>query len=134
MPLPSLSALAIHAGLCGLILLGLGLNVVRVRKRVGVWMGDGGQPELIRAMRGQANFIEFVPLTLILIGLCALLGAGAWAAHLLGGALVAGRALHGWHFAQTDAPAWQRGLGTALSLLALIGSSIGALALGLSAV
>ena len=38
------------------------MTVSRIRRRTGIWLGDGGAAELIRAMRGLANFAEYVPL------------------------------------------------------------------------
>ena len=57
------------AGLLGLLGVALLSNVGRVRSRAGVFIGDGGNTELITAMRVQANFVENVPLGLILIWL-----------------------------------------------------------------
>jgi hypothetical protein len=124
-PTPALAAAALYAGLNGLILLWLAVHVGRTRARVGVLIGDGGRPELIRAMRGQANFVEYVPLALLQLALMAALGAPAYAVHLLGGALTLGRVLHGLHFAADDAPAWQRGAGAGLTLLVLLIGSVG---------
>ncbi len=59
------------AGLLGLLGLALASNVGRVRTRKEIFMGDGGDIELITAMRVQANFVENVPLGLILIWLLA---------------------------------------------------------------
>lgn len=136
MPLVPLSAVAVYAGLNGLILIWLGANVGRVRKQEKVWMGDGGNLRVVRAMRGQANFVELAPMTLFLMALAALLGAPSLAIHALGVMLTLGRLLHAWHFVQDDAPGWQRGAGAGLSILALALASLGAIAhgvMGLSA-
>ena len=58
----NLPIVALYAGLNGLILLWLAAAVSRIRLRTGIWLGDGGAPELVRAMRGLANFAEYVPL------------------------------------------------------------------------
>ena len=121
----ALAAAALYAGLNGLILLGLSVHVIRVRVREKVYMGDAGNPAMIRAARGHANFAEHVPLALILIMLAAFLGAPAWAVHLLGAALTLGRLLHAAHFVQADAPAWQRGGGMALTYLVLLLGGLG---------
>ncbi|WP_339949477.1 MAPEG family protein [uncultured Albimonas sp.] len=130
MPLPALSAVALYAGLNGLVLFWLTFNVVQVRRAQKIYMGDGGDPLMIRAMRGQANFVEFVPMTLILIALAALLGAPALAIHGLGAMLTVGRLLHAWHFTRADAPGWQRGAGALLTLLALLLAALGAISHG----
>ena len=91
MPLP-ISAL--YAA--GLALVGLGLmqHVGRHRLRVGVSLGDGGDPGLLAAMRCQANYIEQVPMALILIVLVEANGAAAWWVHMLGAILLVSRIIH----------------------------------------
>lgn len=121
----ALAAAALYAGLNGLILLGLSVHVIRIRVREKVYMGDAGNPAIIRAVRGHANFTEHVPLALILIILAALMGAPTWAVHVLGAMLTVGRLLHAAHFVQSDAPAWQRGGGMALTYLVLLLGGLG---------
>jgi uncharacterized protein len=113
------AAAALYAGLNGLILAWLAVAVGRVRMRAKVSVGDGGHPMLIRAMRGQANFVELVPMTLLLMFALAFLGTQAWVLHVLGVALTAGRAMHALHFVQEDAPRWQRAAGATLSFAVL---------------
>lgn len=124
-PSSAVLAAALYAGLNGLILMWLGAHVGRTRMRLRIGMGDAGHPEMIRAMRGQANFVEYVPFVLVELALMALLGTPAWVVHLFGLALTAGRVLHGLHFTQGDAPGWQRSAGAALTMLALVGASAG---------
>lgn len=59
--------------------LALSLNVVRLRRSQGVSLGDGGDRRLEQAIRAHANLVEFVPLTLLLLGVAAARGApGPW--------------------------------------------------------
>lgn len=122
---PALAAAALYAGLNGLILLALAAHVGRTRGRLNIMMGDAGNPLMIRAMRGQANFVEYAPLVLVQLVAMALLGTPGWVVHLVGLALTIGRLLHGWHFMQDDAPGWQRGAGAGLTMLALLVASLG---------
>jgi uncharacterized membrane protein YecN with MAPEG domain len=64
-----------------------------------VMIGDGGDENLIRAMRRQANFVETAPLGLLLMFLCELnvsdiFGAAPNYIYGIGGALVVGRICH----------------------------------------
>ena len=97
MELPSLSLLSvtpIYAALLGLLFVPFTVRVGLYRVKNRVNLGDGNDPELLRIMRGQGNFIETVPLAVILLILMELLGAsGSWL-HALGAALVIGRVLH----------------------------------------
>ena len=122
----ALAAVALYAGLNALILGWLAAHVGRMRGKLKIFMGDGGNPRMVRAMRAQANFVEYVPMALILVLLMALMGAPALAIHALGAALVLGRVLHALHFTAEDAPAWQRGAGAGLTILVLLSGGLGA--------
>ena len=51
-------------------------------------------PELLRRIRGHANFIESVPIALIILIMMEVLGASDTWLHAVGATLVAGRVLH----------------------------------------
>src|SRR3982074_2630809 len=55
------------AGLLGLLVVVLTVNVGIMRGRKKINLGDGGDPEMIAAIRAHANLIEFAPLCLLLI-------------------------------------------------------------------
>ena len=55
------------AGLLGLLAFALTVNVGRLRGQKKIFLGDGGDPEMLRAMRAQGNLIELTPLCLLLI-------------------------------------------------------------------
>jgi len=57
----------ICTGLLGLLYAALTYNVGRVRGLKKISLGDGGDPELLSAIRAHANFMEYVPLCLLLI-------------------------------------------------------------------
>ncbi|MEM8569376.1 MAG: MAPEG family protein [Pseudomonadota bacterium] len=124
-------AFGIYAGLSGLVLIALAAHVGATRRRLSISIGDGANPEMIRAMRGQLNFVELVPLALILLLTLALAGAPVVMLHLLGLALVVGRVLHALHFIQSDAPGWQRAAGASLTLLVLLLGAAWLVGLGL---
>jgi uncharacterized membrane protein YecN with MAPEG domain len=72
----------------------LSLPVSLRRRKLAISAGDGGDETLRRLIRTQGNFIEYVPLTLIAIGLAEAAGVQASVLWGLGGAAVAGRVLH----------------------------------------
>ena len=55
------------AGLLGLLAAILTLNIARLRGKKRINLGDGGDPEMLAAVRAHANLIEFAPLCLLLI-------------------------------------------------------------------
>ncbi|GGD07701.1 MAPEG family protein [Aureimonas glaciei] len=128
----AVAALSLYAGLNALILFWLMVETGRTRMRERVAMGDGGNPRLIRVMRGHANAIEIVPVALILLLVLALLGAPAWAIHLLGLVLTLGRLFHAMHFIAADAPRWQRAAGALSSAVLLVVGGLWAIVAGLA--
>lgn len=85
---------ALYAGLLGLLAMVLAYRAGSLRGRLNVAIGDGGNRDLLLAMRRHANFVEWVPLALILIALLELNGVPAHAIHALGAILVVSRILH----------------------------------------
>src|SRR5207244_6466591 len=95
------------------------LSIRVVRSRVGPerpGLGDGGNPLMLRVIRGHANFAEYVPLVLLLIGIAELGGLPKWALHLLGVTLLIGRLLHGYALSFTQGFVAGRSIGIALTL------------------
>src|SRR3546814_12772481 len=65
----------ITAALLAFVNIWLGYRVGQIRTREKVSLGDAGKPALVARMRAHANFGEYVPLTVILIGLIEMAGA-----------------------------------------------------------
>jgi len=119
------------AGLCGLILLVLSVRVSMVRGSAKVSLGDGGDLLLLSRIRAQANFVEYVPLILILMGLIenvtsAVDARPSLTLGVLGIALVLCRIAHAWGMGR-PAPNAGRVVGTAGTFTILIVTSVWAL-------
>ena len=98
-----------------------GAGILRGKKNIDA--GDGGDPDMLRAMRRHANFTEYVPLALVLIALLELNVVRAQVIHGLGLTLLAGRALHAAYFNQ-GIKSVPRGIGAGLTALVIAISSI----------
>ncbi|MGH1575476.1 MAPEG family protein [Methylobacterium sp. P31] len=85
---------AFYAGLLALLYLGLSGWVIASRVSGNVLFGDGGDDAVLKRIRSHANFSEFVPLVLILVGLLEAGGAGHGLVQGLLFALLVGRILH----------------------------------------
>jgi uncharacterized membrane protein YecN with MAPEG domain len=120
--MPAITAL--YGGLLGLLGIAIAVVVGRVRGATGISIGDGGNIELIVAMRRQANFVEFVPLSLILIGLLELNGVGNTAIHALGAGLLIARLCHAIGFRSDESMMIFRQIGAIGSTLLLAIASI----------
>jgi uncharacterized membrane protein YecN with MAPEG domain len=85
---------AIYAGLLALIAITLGTRVGIRRGKLGVSLGDAGDPALTLNNRRHLNWIEHVPIAIILIGIIEANGAPKLMIHVLGGLLVLARIIH----------------------------------------
>ncbi|EGD58980.1 membrane-associated proteins in eicosanoid and glutathione metabolism (MAPEG) [Novosphingobium nitrogenifigens DSM 19370] len=118
------------AAAAAFINLWLTLRVGMVRTTRKISIGDGGDEELIRRMRAQANFIENTPIVLILIAAIeASRPASGW---LAGVALVytLGRVAHG--IGMDGGPLkGGRPLGTLITMATLLGLAVWAVTIAL---
>lgn len=97
-------AAAIYAGLAAVFLTFLSIRVIGLRRDRKVSIGDGDDPEIARAMRVQANFVEYTPIALILLVLIELQQAPFWLVHAFGAAFLAFRLMHFLGFRSAEAP------------------------------
>ncbi len=70
------------------------IRIVKIRGAEKIVHGDGGNLLLARRMRSHANFIENVPIVLVLIAGIELSGKGGQWLAIVGGLFMLGRALH----------------------------------------
>jgi len=84
------------ASVLGLILVVLSLEIVRLRLKTKVSLGTGPEERsaLVVAVRAHGNFVEHVPLSLILLGLLEREAVGVTTIAGLAGVLVVSRLLH----------------------------------------
>ncbi len=123
MAVPAITAF--YAGLLGILGLVLASRVARHRLRHGVELGDAGHPEMQRAMRVFGNFIEYVPMILLLLGFGEMLGVPRWLTHLMGASLVIARLLHALGLAASSGRSFGRLMGTVITWVVLLASSVG---------
>jgi len=111
---------ALTAAALALLCVMLAFKVIGIRRRDKISVGDGGNDELLRAMRAQANLLEYAPLTLILFA-CAELNGVHWAILLLLAlAFITGRVLHPVGIRDENSPFKARVLGMQLTLIVMI--------------
>ena len=85
---------AFYASLLALIYVGLAGWVIAGRVGKEALFGDGGDDALMRRVRSHANFIEYVPIALIVIGLYESAGGSSTLTRVLLVVLVVARILH----------------------------------------
>lgn len=82
------------AAACAVINIWLAVRLVRGRVRGKVMVGDGGDPAMLSGMRAHANFIEYAPIVLILMGLIEFARGPLVALWVLGMLFVIARVAH----------------------------------------
>lgn len=85
---------SLYAGILGLIYVGLAAYVIFGRFKYQVSLGDAGNENMLKRVRVHANFMEYVPIALILMILGEVEGISEITIHVLGSVLVIGRLLH----------------------------------------
>lgn len=85
---------SLYAALLTLLLLVLSIRIIRIRWQERVGLGIGESKALEVAVRVHGNFVEYVPLALLLLALMELAGAGAELLYGLGGLLFVARVCH----------------------------------------
>lgn len=119
----------LYAGILGLMAIALGFLAGSQRGQKKISIGDGGDPELLLAMRRHGNFVEWVPLTLILMGMLEMGGVGAGAIHAMGASLVVFRISHAAALKADTIEGIGRLIGAGGSTLVLLVASIWAIVL-----
>lgn len=90
----------IYAAIFAVMLVVLSLRVAKTRGDVRVAIGDGGNRTLLRRIRVQGNFTEYVPMSLLVFMFVELQGWPRWLVHGLCLVLLAARLLHAYGVAQ----------------------------------
>ena len=103
---------ALYTGLLALLLLVLALRVIRLRWKLRVGIGDGGDKSMSKAIRVHGNATEQVPIALLLLLVAELSHAGPTLLHACGIVLVVARILHAWGLGRSIGASWQRMAGT----------------------
>lgn len=109
----------LYAGLLTLLFVLLSLRVVKFRQK-GIPLGDGGDPRMLRVVRGHANFAEYVPLALLMMAILELGRNSIYILHALGIALILSRILHGYALSYTTRFRFGRVWGAALTFIVLV--------------
>ena len=118
----------LYAALLALLFLALSGLVIRQRYHTRTAIGLGTGEGLLRASRAHGNFSEYVPLALVLLLILEQGGAAPWLLHVLGAALLLGRAAHAFGISRSPEQLRFRQLGMLLTF-GVLGVAAGALLL-----
>jgi len=118
------SPVMLYAAISALLLVWLSARVIKGRVVFKVDIGDGGNEEMQRRIRVQANFIEYVPLALILIYFVQQAGYSIWIVHALGITLIVARVLHAMGLGSSSGVSKGRFLGASATFLLLLAGAV----------
>ncbi len=107
---------ALYASLLAFVFVVLSVRVIGFRRDARVELGHGESAELLRRMRVHANFAEYVPFAILLMGFAESLKAPVGLIHALGLALIFGRLIHAYGLSQTPQILKYRLLGMVLTI------------------
>lgn len=119
-----LSVTPVYAGLLGLLFALLTFNVIRLRWRERVSLLDGGKTVMIQAIRAQGNFIETVPLGLLLMAFAEINGLPAPLLHALGAFILVGRSLHALGVLSSAGVTKRRVWGMVMTMSGIVGAAV----------
>lgn len=118
------------AGAAALLNIWLARRVGQMRLTHKVSIGDGGNEALIARMRAQANFVEYTPFVLILIGLIELADGSRLWLWIVGLVYILGRIAHGFGMDRPSPdPLKLRTIGVIATALILFGLALYAIVL-----
>ncbi len=92
----------IYAALLSLIFVVLSIKTIIIRRKNKVAVGDGNKPQLQRAMRVHANFAEYTPIAIILVGFVESLKYNEIIVHILLSLFLLGRIIHAYGLSKID--------------------------------
>ena len=116
----TLSLTGFYASLLGILYIGLTINIIRLRRKFQVGIGDGDNRVLAKAIRVHGNFAEYTPIALILLASYELNGGSVMMLHALGATLVVGRVLHAIGLTKTIGISIQRQVGMLSTFLVIV--------------
>lgn len=121
--MPELPITSLTAAVAAIMLVILGLTAGMRRSEKNILLGTGDDDILLRRVRAHGNFIEYVPIALILLALAEAAGTSDALLWTMAALLVAGRALHIVGILRTVIPARAAGMLMTFASI-LLGSGI----------
>lgn len=109
----------LYAALLTLLILGLAVRVMLIRRRTRIGLGDGGDRSVACAIRAHGNAVEYVPLALVLLLVLELDQTVPLLLHAFGIALVLARVVHAIGLSRAAGNSPGRAVGAGLTLVVI---------------
>lgn len=107
----------LYAAILTLLILGLAVRVMLIRRRTRIGLGDGGDRSVACAIRAHGNATEYVPLALILLLVLELNQTVPMLLHAFGIVLVIARIVHAFGLSRAAGNSAGRAVGAGLTLV-----------------
>jgi len=118
-------ALALYTGIAAIMLVVMTINVGLNRgAQKAALPGQMGEGPLTRAIRAHANFTEYTPLVLLMLGILALNRTAALPIHVLGATFMVARVLHFIGMMQPKHPNLLRMISTLTTVIVLAAGGV----------
>ncbi|NAZ95170.1 MAPEG family protein [Vibrio toranzoniae] len=85
---------ALYAAMLTVLMIWLAIEVIKQRRINLIAHADGGVESLQVVRSAQSNAMDYIPITVILMGFLEMNGASVWFIHVLGVAFLLGRVIH----------------------------------------
>ncbi|NOI98369.1 hypothetical protein F0240_00790 [Vibrio kanaloae] len=85
---------ALYAALLTVLMIWLAIEVIKQRRINLIAHADGGVESLQVVRSAQSNAMDYIPITVILMGFLEMNGTNVWFIHVLGVAFLLGRVIH----------------------------------------
>ena len=122
-----------YAGVLGVLAVILTIQVIVQRVQLGIEFGDGGKITMAQSIRAHANFIEHVPLSLLILAFAEVMGGNVLIIHGLGIILLLARLLSAIGLSRSLGPSFARQSGASATLLVIALASLYAIFLSVQA-
>ena len=116
--------ITLYAGILGLLYITLSAYVIKGCFKHEVSLGDAGNDDMIKRVRAHGNFIEYVPLALILIILAEFEGISEFIIHGLCISLIIGRLMHAFGLLEKDSSSIARRGGMVITFMVIVTASL----------
>jgi uncharacterized protein len=114
----------LFTAILGVLFFVLSLRTINGRTKNKVSLGTGDSDDMLRRVRTHANFAEYIPLLLIILGLLEYRGVPDSMLYIFGTIVVVGRILHFYGLYSATTPLWARIYGMQCTLWPLLLGSL----------
>ncbi len=114
----------VFTGILGILFFFLSLRTILGRGKNKVSLGTGDSDDMLRRVRTHANFSEYIPLLLIILGLLEYKEVPDALLYTFGSIVVIGRILHFYGLYSSQTPGWARVYGMQCTLWPLLTGSL----------